>query len=163
MLVSIMRYYNNAASFVFIVFSWRFFKIFLVDVESIITLKGRKGKREGIGDRRKKTLPPFPFRAFLPLPHSLPHLFLRLSRKLPRSYLCPGFAQTFGSKIQDFCQTFQNNNFFPDSRLSNRWSIDLLKKTQEQSFFHDALQTYGRDWIRFKQNEKKNSLALAAA
>ena len=46
MLLSIMRYYNqggadlvssppdynNAASFVFIVFSWRFFKLFSVDV-----------------------------------------------------------------------------------------------------------------------------------
>ena len=28
------------------------------------------------------------------------------------------------------------------------------EKSQEQSFFHDALQTYGRDWITFDQNEK---------
>ena len=26
---------------------------------------------------------------------------------------------------------------------------------QEQSFFHDALQMYGWNWIRFDQNEKK--------
>ena len=36
---------------------------------------------------------------------------------------------------------------------------------QEQSFFHGARQTYGRDWIRFDQNEKnftyiKHLLAL---
>ena len=33
-----------------------------------------------------------------------------------------GFVQIFGSKIQDFFQTFFQNNifFFPDSKLSNR-------------------------------------------
>jgi len=31
---------------------------------------------------------------------------------------------------------------FPDSRLSNRWSIETFK-TQEQSFFHDVLQNTG--------------------
>ena len=30
----------------------------------------------------------------------------------------------------------------PDSRLSNRWSIETFEKTQEPSFFHGALQTY---------------------
>ena len=32
---------------------------------------------------------------------------------------------------------------------------ELKKHSTKQSFFHDALQTYGRDWIRFDQNEKK--------
>ena len=42
---------------------------------------------------------------------------------------------------------------FSDSRLSNRWSVETLK-TKKHSFFSDALQTNGRDWIRFDQNEK---------
>ena len=39
-----------------------------------------------------------------------------------------------------------------------------LTKTKEQSFYHDALQTYRRDWIRFDQHEKNftcKTLALA--
>ena len=44
---------------------------------------------------------------------------------------------------------------FPDSRLSDRSVVNRdIKKTQEQSFFHDRLQKYGRNWIRFDQNEK---------
>ena len=35
----------------------------------------------------------------------------------------------------------------------NKWSIENLE-TQKKSYFHDALQTYGQDWIRFDQNEK---------
>ena len=42
-----------------------------------------------------------------------------------------GFVQISGSKIQDF---FQNNNFFPDSRLSNRSSIETLKKRRNKAF-----------------------------
>ena len=51
--------------------------------------------------------------------------------------------------------------FFPDSRLSNRWSIETLK-TQEQSI-HSALQTYERDWKRFDQRKKFNRKALPVA
>ena len=29
---------------------------------------------------------------------------------------------------------------------------------QEQRFFHNSMQTFRRDWIRFGRNEKKNSL-----
>ena len=54
-----------------------------------------------------------------------------------------GFVQIFGSKIQDFFQTSFPKFFFPVSGLSNRCRDQYrpLKK-QEQSFFHDALQTY---------------------
>ena len=61
------------------------------------------------------------------------------------------------------CTDFWIQNFFgkqklifsfPDSRLSNRWSLDTLKNTK-QSFVHDLLQTYRWDWIRFDQKEKK--------
>ena len=42
---------------------------------------------------------------------------------------------------------------------------DLKKKPQEQSFsFHDALQTYRLDWIRFDQNDDNFTYkALAVA
>ena len=56
--------------------------------------------------------------------------------------------------LQDF---FQKQWFlFPDTLLSNRWSKETLKKLRKQTqrFFHDALQTYGRDWIRFDQKKK---------
>ena len=52
-------------------------------------------------------------------------------------------CQTGFLQIQDFFQSFSKTIiFFPDSRLSNRWSTDTLK-TQQQSFFHDVLETYG--------------------
>ena len=53
-----------------------------------------------------------------------------------------GLVQIFGSKIQDFFRLL-SQIFFPDSGLSNRCRDQYrpLKK-QEQSFFHDALQTY---------------------
>ena len=49
-----------------------------------------------------------------------------------------GFVQIFGSKIlKDFDQPiFQNNNvFFQNSRLSNRWSIEVLKNAGTELFF----------------------------
>ena len=61
------------------------------------------------------------------------------------------------------CTDFWIQNFFwkqklifsfPDSRLSNRWSLDTLKNTK-QSFVHDVLQLYMWDWIRFDQKEKR--------
>ena len=62
----------------------------------------------------------------------------------------------FRSKIQNFLQTFfQNNNFFFQTQ---GYQIGDQKrpyrKTREQSFFRGARQTYGRDWIRFDRNEK---------
>ena len=74
-----------------------------------------------------------------------------LSSPTPRgfraTFLDPLFllqgSHSFWMQIQDFFQSFiQNIVSFPDSRLSNRQSIETLK-TQEQSFFHDELQTYG--------------------
>ena len=68
-----------------------------------------------------------------------------------------------------------HESIFPDSRLSNRWSIETFEKMQEPSFFHGALQTYcnhgamgtkknyetshsaikcpshGRDWIEHRE------------
>ena len=69
----------------------------------------------------------------------------------------PGLIQIFESKIQDFFQTFFSKQWFlfPDTRLSNRWSKETLKNLGSKGFLQDALQTYGRDWIRFDQNEKK--------
>ena len=136
MLVSIMRYYNNAASFVFIVFSWRFFKIFLVDVESIITLKGRKGKGRELGRGGKRPYLPSPFALFSLFPTPSPPLFVPLTHAtsiLPMSRVRTNFWIQNSRLWPDF---FQNNNFFPDSRLSNRWSIDLfLKKNHRNKAF----------------------------
>ena len=134
-LLSIMRYYNNAASFVFIVFSWRFFKLFLVDVESIITLKGRKGKGRELGRGGKRPYLPSPFRAFLPLPHPLPTSFCASHA----SYLDPNYVQgshkLLDPKFKTFARLSKTIIFFPDSRLSNRWSIDLLKKKHRNKAF----------------------------
>ena len=137
MLVSIMRYYNNAATFVFIVFSWRFFKIFLVDVESIITLKGRKRKREGIGDRRKKTLPPFPFRAFLPLPHPLPTSFCACHA----SYLDSNYVQAshklLDPKFKTLARLFPKQQFFFQTQgyqIGDQYTFFLKKTTGTKLF-----------------------------
>ena len=63
--------------------------------------------------------------------------------------------RVFGSKIQDFFQTFsQNMNLFFQTQGYQIGDQKRPEKSQEQSFFHDALQTYGRDWITFDQNEK---------
>ena len=78
---------------------------------------------------------------------SLENLYVNIGakriNKRPKDWNLPwltGFVQLFGSKIQDF---FKNNTlFFPDVRLTNRCSIETLK-TQETSFFRDALQMYG--------------------
>ena len=72
---------------------------------------------------------------------------------------------------------FQNSKVFPDcysktmisfSRLKIIKQVinkDLKKKPQEQSFsFHDALQTYRLDWIKFDQNDDNFTYkALAVA
>ena len=29
-----------------------------------------------------------------------------------------------------------------------------LQKCRKKAFLHDTLQTYGKDWVRFDQNEK---------
>ena len=57
-----------------------------------------------------------------------------------------GFVQIFGSKIlKDFGQPFfQNNNFFPDSRLSNRSSIETLKNAGTKLFFMMRTRGLGR-------------------
>ena len=69
-------------------------------------------------------------------------------------------CQTGFLQIQDFFQSFSKTIiFFPDSRLSNRWSTDTLK-TEQQNFFHDVLETYGQDWIRFDQNKKNQDFAI---
>ena len=39
---------------------------------------------------------------------------------------------------------------FPDSKLSNRWKTKLVF----------TMQTYGRDWIRFDQNDKRKNKTL---
>ena len=44
----------------------------------------------------------------------------------------------------------QNSRLFPDSRLSNRWSIETLKKCRNKAFS----MTCRRDLIRFDQQEK---------
>ena len=52
---------------------------------------------------------------------------------------------------------------FPDSRLSNRPVINKdLKIGRNKAFIHDMLQTYGRNWIRFDQNEKNLALFFVA-
>ena len=68
-----------------------------------------------------------------------------------------GLYKFLGSKIQDFFQTFfQNNNFFFQIRLKViKQLINTDLKKREQSFSHDAQQMYGRDWIRFDQNKIK--------
>ena len=50
-----------------------------------------------------------------------------------------------------FPDFFQNNNFFFQTQ---GYQIGD-QKMKEQSFFHDALQTCRRDWIRFDQHKKK--------
>ena len=47
------------------------------------------------------------------------------------------FMQIFGSKIQDFSLTFfpKHQFLFPDWRLSNRWSIEILKNAKNQASF----------------------------
>ena len=61
--------------------------------------------------------------------------------------------------MQTFPDFFQKQQFlFPDSRLSHRWWIETFKKNAETKLlFHDALQKYRRDWIRFDQNEKNST------
>ena len=44
---------------------------------------------------------------------------------------------------------------FPDSKLSNRWLIQTLKNAGTKLVF--KMQTYGRDWIRFDQNDKRKN------
>ena len=52
---------------------------------------------------------------------------------------------------------------FPDSRLSNTPVINRdLKRGRNKAFIHDMLQTYGRNWIRFDQNEKNLALLFVA-
>ena len=47
---------------------------------------------------------------------------------LQGSFKLQDFFQTFFQTLQEFSQTsFQNNTSFPDSRLSNRWSMETLK------------------------------------
>ena len=47
---------------------------------------------------------------------------------------------------------------FPDSKLSNRWLIQSLKNAGTKLVF--TMQTYGRDWIRFDQNDKRKKKTL---
>ena len=54
--------------------------------------------------------------------------------------------------IQNSRLFFQNNNFFFQS--PSYQIIQTLKSVGTKTF-HDAVQMYGRDWIRFDQNEKK--------
>ena len=74
--------------------------------------------------------------------------------------LITGFVQIFGSKIQDlFWDFFQNNNFFfhtQNYQIGDQWRP--LKNEGKKCIFHDALQTYKWDWIRFGQHKKKISL-----
>ena len=44
---------------------------------------------------------------------------------------------------------------FPDSKLSNRRLIQTLKNAGTKLVF--KMQTYGRDWIRFDQNDKRKN------
>ena len=55
----------------------------------------------------------------------------RIKYKLVNNLRNAGFVQILESNIQDFFQT---------SRLASSLSIETLKRTQEQSFFNDALQ-----------------------
>ena len=66
--------------------------------------------------------------------------------------------------MQNFRDFFQKQQFlFPDSRLSHRWSMETFKKNAETKLlFHDALQKYRRDWIRFDQNEKNSTYKALA-
>ena len=45
----------------------------------------------------------------------------------------------------------QNNNFF----FQTQGYLLGDQQRRMESLFHEALQTYGRDWIRFDQNDKK--------
>ena len=67
--------------------------------------------------------------------------------------------QIFGSKIQDVFQTFFQNNYFFFQVISR------YLKNEEEKLFSGTLQTIGRDWIRFDQNEKQKftSKALVVA
>ena len=60
------------------------------------------------------------------------------------SYITQGFWIQNSRLFPDF---FPKHEFiFPDSRLSMQIGDQKRpEKSQEQSFFHDALQTYGRD------------------
>ena len=100
----------------------------------------------------------FPYRLNKPLTKTLINnviiiIFKWCKQHVSLKLLFGGFIQIFRFKLQ-----VQNNNSFPDSRLSNRWSIETLKKMSEQSFVHGALQTNGWDWIRSDQREKKISV-----
>ena len=71
-----------------------------------------------------------------------------------------GLRQIFRSKIQNFFQTFfqNNNSFFQIQGYQIGDDQQRPQKMSEQIFFHDVLQNYGQDWIRFDQHEKNSLL-----
>ena len=69
-------------------------------------------------------------------------------RQASYRYLDPKF-ETFSRLFSKTIFLFQTQGY----QIVHQYR---LQKRQEQSFFHDALQTYGRNWIRFDENEKKS-------
>ena len=83
------------------------------------------------------------------------------------------FMQIFGSKIQDFSQTFfpKHQFIFPDWRWSNRWSIEILKNAEtkllswctanvqqpwcncETTYSVIECLSYRRDWIDHRRKK----------
>ena len=66
-----------------------------------------------------------------------------------------------------YTRTFlQNNNLlFRTQRYEiGQWSIETLKDSGTiKAFIHDMWQIYGRNWIRFDQNEKNLALFVGAS
>ena len=113
----------------------------------------------------------------------LPSIFkYQKNLKSARFYLSnfnrQGSYRFLDPKFTTFSRLFlKQYTFFPDTRKTNRWSIETLKNAGTK-LFHDALQTYGnhgatrtyknyksshsvikclqygRDWIRFDHGEK---------
>ena len=59
-----------------------------------------------------------------------------------------------------YIRTFlQNNDLLFQTQVINR----DLKRLRNKAFIHDMLQIYGRNWIRFDQNEKNLALFVVAS
>ena len=85
----------------------------------------------------------------------------------PKNALLQGSYRVFGSEIQDFLQTFLPKQLFlfPDSRLSNRWSVETLKDARNKAFFVLRCKHTGEIELRFDQTwrKKKTYKALVVA
>ena len=103
-------------------------------------------------------------------------MFLVVVSRLRVSTVRVGFVQIFGSKIQDFFQTFfQNDNFFFQTqgyRIAS-WSTETLKNIGTKLFRDASKRTvttvqreylgYGRDRIRFDHGKNFTHYALVVA